>query len=832
MTTFKKKIRPTMWLYIGLLSILTAAIICFLFVFCRKSAIEEMTTLITKEMQIPDQQISETQLHDFVEEACLLLESLNGTNATQEDMTAVVQNLLTDSGLDETLAAEMANQITTAYLKRYDTVYSQTAGNSAINSMLSQIMDDLKTMDAYLSQLDASVTEHKLALSKLSVSQNEQYQLLQEYLNNGQISLEELKKEFSSYTEMVIEEQGDTLTGLTDIQTTLGDLSLAFSETSREFSEKLLNAENENAHRYNSVQNRISALYESAAQDMEQIDRHLERVREELKTADHDTKQKLEEMKQACSQHAQELLASVEAAQTGLEQLITDKVNLLMDELGTMQTNISSSQETITQLLTDMRSTDAQDMEKLLDRFYDVSSDLGNIQSHIQSMHEDTQLLIEEVKAGADENQEELLSVLNGIDQSFNEQETAHFQSLNESLQSQSEKIMALFESLQQSMGNNSAGILEQLGSMETSLKQDVSNITIGLTDNQTGLLNRINGLETAVGAKMDGLSNDIDSVFQRVSNGKQLLASALLTKNVVVDEDAAFREIYDAILSIEQQLVIGVDRIPGKIKYLYHYHTGSLENGRGCYTLEDVHQHVGSCYVICQVVESGCHSAGNYNVNGMMHCPKTIRHSYCWNNETRWGEWVHPDDGSSHVNGDRRSEHLVTVCGKNAGQGYGWKTGCGLNDSQIIGAEILYDADAAAASTKTVSLSQETTDCPPVLLPENRKPPTPGTDSSILEDNIPKESEIGDLSESEAEVSTETETGTETEDKTGMETEAETESNAEKNKETANPKSEAPDKKKEQEDETAPLQEQDGGDTLEENLDASGQSDTEAEIS
>ena len=58
------------------------------------------------------------------------------------------------------------------------------------------------------------------------------------------------------------------------------------------------------------------------------------------------------------------------------------------------------------------------------------------------------------------------------------------------------------------------------------------------------------------------------------MSNGKQGLASALLTKGMEVSQDATFSQFREAILQIPQKLVIGVQEVPGEISYDYHYHT------------------------------------------------------------------------------------------------------------------------------------------------------------------------------------------------------------------------------------------------------------------
>lgn len=147
--------------------------------------------------------------------------------------------------------------------------------------------------------------------------------------------------------------------------------------------------------------------------------------------------------------------------------------------------------------------------------------------------------------------------------------------------------------------------------------------------------------------------------VFQYVSDGKKLLASALLTKGVTCAEDASFMDIYNAIISVEQELLIGVEQIPGTITYdlhhhvdgnnnllnvemngtqggcyttpVYHRHIGSESSYGGCYTVANGHAHLSSCAktpIYAHVCNSSCHYVEGYSIPpATSHC--TI-HSCC----------------------------------------------------------------------------------------------------------------------------------------------------------------------------------------------------------
>ena len=182
-----------------------------------------------------------------------------------------------------------------------------------------------------------------------------------------------------------------------------------------------------------------------------------------------------------------------------------------------------------------------------------------------------------------------------------------------------------------------------------------------------------------------NGLKQDMNQVFTSVSNGKKKLASALLTKGVSTNEDATFAQLAEAILNIDQKLVIGVEEIPGTIRYQYHYHvdvsgnqphTEKSDTAGGCYT--GTHGHVHS-------VEDGCYKEESYHV-----------HRDDCSGYPVWVDWapgVEPYWGFIYTCGEpANATRRVLICSKQAGSTDYYVPSCGLADGQIIGAEILYD--------------------------------------------------------------------------------------------------------------------------------------------
>ena len=194
--------------------------------------------------------------------------------------------------------------------------------------------------------------------------------------------------------------------------------------------------------------------------------------------------------------------------------------------------------------------------------------------------------------------------------------------------------------------------------------------------------------LKSCILQLQETLRQELDQVFTSVSNGKRMLASALLTKGVAEAENASFSEIMDAILRIPQKIVIGQEELPGQVSFQYHYHVdGNGENPHtetqdapgGCYTRPLTHVHSR---------EAGCYGTEAYHEHSG-DCPG---HPAQADPESEGGdaeEWVYDCDGEPNAS------RSVLICGCEEGAAEGYGVSCALADGQVIGAIYSYDAAA-----------------------------------------------------------------------------------------------------------------------------------------
>ena len=788
---------------------------------------DHLSSVLDDLMADNDEQNRETikQLQSTQEQVTTLINEFAENNALQ--LTQIEENSKTRyESLTQTLT-EVNNAITSA-LEEMRAESSEQ--NAALVEQLQSVKDELdatlnkisETNEVYFNSLAESIANMGSALNatleSLQAANSEEHASMVQELKRVQTEISTVLSEMDQSNADRYEDMTQLInTLMTDLQTVNAGLTDKLAELKEDGdanTQEIISAVQTGNE---SISTALSDMEAAEIQRDEAVAEQLGGLSVQLQTMDENLNQAMNQMQaENAEQNAalQELIQTsadgirslLEALEQSGEEWYTDtnsnintKVTELMNNLEGIHNNITSTQLDIRQTLVDIQTADAQRMNQIMEEFYGITTDLAAINTSMDTAHEEIRNLITEVETNlkneADANQSELLGALTEMDNSFEQANTEGFQNLLDSLQAQAENMKSQFDALNSSMAantsainqtaeNNKTELLNKLASMESNINNTVNNISTGTSISQEIILERIAQLEESTNNSLSGISGDLQSVFQRVSNGKALLASALLTKNVVIDEDATFQEIYDAILNIKQETVIGVDRIPGTITYEYHHHSGSPENGGGCYTQPSYHQHTGSCYKTCEYWESGCRDVVDTN-DDQVKCTYMVKHSVCTNGQEQERSRWHANDGEHHVNSDSSGTHLVVVCGKNEGTFEGYAPTCGLQEGQITGAHIVYDADAVSAAAETYrkemaeenALAMEKLE--ELLNSLQQQEPVVDEEETLDEKESEAESqEETEITVDETETATEEESGTaeETEEGSAAEEEAETE--------------------------------------------------------
>ncbi|RKM61304.1 hypothetical protein D6855_05270 [Butyrivibrio sp. CB08] len=402
---------------------------------------------------------------------------------------------------------------------------------------------------------------------------------------------------------------------------------------------------------------------------------------------------------------------------------VTEKVSGLGNDMTNLHNSISKTGEDIEKLRELINKGGEDSGKAIADSFTNIYHNLEEIENTYNQTQENTRNLIEEIqnalKSGDDKLSKELLDNYTELLKQLNES--------NEKLVNQDNESIKNFKEL------------------NANLENYFSNVNLTFEGDLTSLKGYLAG-------ELSNVNGKIDQVFQRVSRGKRLLASTLLTKNVQIREDATFDEIAKAIENIPVKIVLDKDDVPGEVVYEYHYHKDGKDNvcdieyvpidrQGGCYTEPYVHTHTDACYDITtlyvytttkDVVNRGfshyTNGANNYYYRceycGLSFVEDNPRHT-----ETTTDKSV-ADSRARRT--PQVSETRVLKCDKPEGTLLGYQTSCNLLHGQIVAARIVFADDYEKYNTSTGIIAPATNVTTSLMM----VPQTVGLSQSILWDD------------------------------------------------------------------------------------------------
>lgn len=754
-----------------------------------------------------------------------IMEKLVKETDDRGEMAITLADSLFNCGLSftEEEASELAEWLvefyTANYMENSDSPFTEMDAVEWKNTLVNEIHQDLNNIYEYLSQLDETVINNKDEILNLTTGQVGSFESINAYLESLNNTITNLQKQFTTYENSYTDIQNSTTLEFNTITLQLEEVSESIMNTKSEITEKIQNMDSSNAARYESLNSTVNNFASSFREDLDSVHKNISKLIGELKQENNqkneelalDLQEKQDELLQVLDTMDEEWTIAVDSAFTNMNIHITETegkltqeidtgINSLLTNLKRVHTDISNTQTEIKAVLQNMEKSNAENMTEIISRFTDINNKLVEIKTDIDNTHEEIKSLIDSLQVTTEENQEELLTVLTSMDSSFTEQNNQKYELLISSLRTQTDTVQKWFEGLNTSVTSNFEDLTNTVGSIGGSIEQSsninkeellnnfnqsftnlsgsVDNISQSLSDGKDEILSRIADLELKSTDNYNKISHDLQSVFQSASNGKQLLASALLAKSMNIAKDATFQEFYDAILAIDQQIVIGVEQIPGTITYEYHFHEGDSTDGSGCYTKKLYHQHSPECYskATCTVTvhaNGGFWSEGDTwcSCHGNVHIVKqnVIRkHSSCGatDNYGQISFTEHHGPGIDGFHGYDSSTHSYDKlsCGKTNATFVGWDVGCGFVDGQIIGAYIMYDQAAQTATLSSRMASNLKNYIPKIY-----------DDYVWIHDTIhekPMEQETGTEKVTETETVEETEIAKETEIQQGSQTE------------------------------------------------------------
>lgn len=464
------------------------------------------------------------------------------------------------------------------------------------------------------------------------------------------------------------------------------------------------------------------AVTASAKQELEQTE----------KENNEKTIEKLDELSSYLDGLDQSLVESQKSINSFSElstNTVTDKVTGLGHDLTSLHNTITNTQTNIEKLKETIEKESGEMTREQSESLAKINSDLDNIKAEYGKAQENTKSLIEElekqIKSGDEslskdmaDKYQDLLDKLNGMNTQFEKDNSAAIDSFKSELGSLETKINGLFEKIDAQVSQSNE---ELTNKFDTSFNQ--VNTTI---DNKFESMNgsvqvNFEELKNLINTQMQDVNDKFNQVFTSVGNGKKLLASALLTKNVVINEDARFEDIARAIEGIPTEIVLDNGDVAGEIEYDYHFHsdgTGNQTNEDlvsedrqgGCYTEAKYHEHNYECYKISfryhywtpnGVVDQGeAFTGGPGEYFHKYYCPHCGDTFY----RTDPGHIESTTDYNYMMSRGGRPERIEeirdVICGKDEGSLEGYKTDCGLVHGQVVAARITFAEEYSSYNT------------------------------------------------------------------------------------------------------------------------------------
>lgn len=518
------------------------------------------------------------------------------------------------------------------------------------NSVSSALKGEMESAAMSLEQLNQNIADNQKKLDEV----NAQLAQREESLLQVETIQHRLEENASGMTGKVTDLEKTTHTKVNEIRTDMESIHTDVTKTLEEISR---------------IMQEMDAQKKQDNTDHKESITEINRINESVQSVNQ-TVSKLEDRLNTSYENLKNLVQEVRTTEEKNRELWTQEQTQLTEQQKQLLKEVEESrQETIRSLAlveSNLKNMLESDMVQITAAFGSLTAELQTRVQELSALLENRMNRVDQNLSGLDKNVTGLGNNISGLSENVS--------GLNENVDGVGKNVESLFTRI----GELDNGMQTNLTTLQQTFAKQFGDLNVSAGQNTEELKSYLEELN-------NGLKQDMNQVFTSVSNGKKKLASALLTKGVSTNEDATFAQLAEAILNIDQKLVIGVEEIPGTIRYQYHYHvdasgnqphTEKSDTAGGCYT--GTHGHVHS-------VEDGCYKEESYHV-----------HRDDCSGYPVWVDWapgVEPYWGFIYTCGEpANATRRVLICSKQAGSTDYYVPSCGLADGQIIGAEILYD--------------------------------------------------------------------------------------------------------------------------------------------
>lgn len=475
--------------------------------------------------------------------------------------------------------------------------------------------EQLAAMDAYLAGADRTVMESQESLARAGLMQAETQQMLSDFserISAMEDSLLCVENLIDRHAGSLADQNGEMAASISELAADGQDTISQVRSLGSLVSSLLSDIKTTGAENFASASEMLSGLQQSMSEAEKSTKEYHDSLTKTINLLQKEGAEEHKELIQVLDDARKETASVLEKGFSGLESQLDQEYGGLMEKMGTLHDQITSTRKDISGLVKMIEESTEEKQEEIRKAFAAVTASLGQIRADYADARQEISVLIRTLEETENANHAETLAVLSAMESSMEESSLKSLENITASVQGMEENFSATISSMQgemeqgfsgmgselsQLLAEYNAAMTEQFDRLDRRLAdsgQDSFALTAGMREEtaryfselESSLAEQSDRLDQGIAEcnkllnemagrhdvedRLDQLYEELQQVFQYVSDGKSRLASALLTKGISIREDASFDEIYRAVLDIRQENSTGDGT-----------GTGNLENGQ-----------------------------------------------------------------------------------------------------------------------------------------------------------------------------------------------------------------------------------------------------------
>ncbi len=322
-------------------------------------------------------------------------------------------------------------------------------------------------------------------------------------------------------------------------------------ETNNRYSEQSTTIKNQTSkvtNEFNKLNGEIKTTKES-----------IEKLIKELESKENNNtdlvKQLITELKETENKNSD----TVEKLISELKQTDTKEFASLTKLINEVEKDGEANKETIVKLINELETKESDRQTQIKEEFDEVQASIRSIDEKFTKSHDEIKKLIRDLSAQSGEETDRLLETLTLMDSELTELENSSLTQIDEKLTSMENKYSELLTNLENIVSQDFDDLNETINNRYDELNTTVNNKYDEVNENVN---NKFESLSVSftnnnddVMEELGNIRQDIQLVFQLVSDGKQVIASAITDKGVDSSKDAKFMALANDIAMIGSEI-------------------------------------------------------------------------------------------------------------------------------------------------------------------------------------------------------------------------------------------------------------------------------------